>query len=226
MNKNKETHPSYGMLQFCRTSGGSTNLFGSSITHKDTIRMYLREGSVERTLNSDFFMGGGLIAEVEMSQSQFAEAITSMNMGSGVPVTIKWLKEKGTIEKCPFTDKREQFESELSSSLKKTNEQSNALLEELTAMFSEKKNLTQKDKSEILSKLTKLKQDINENREYIYKQFNEQMDKTTMEAKGEIEAFMQNKLTSIANATLVEQRESLLKLENPVDIQLESTDKT
>ena len=93
-------------------------------------------------------------------------------------------------------------------------------------MFSEKKNLTQKDKSEILSKLTKLKQDINENREYIYKQFNEQMDKTTMEAKGEIEAFMQNKLTSIANATLVEQRESLFKLENPVDIQLESTDKT
>lgn len=32
--------------------------------------------------------------------------------------------------------------------------------------------------------------------------FNEQMDKTVMEAKGEIEAFCQNKLNSIAQAAL------------------------
>ena len=40
--KNKETHPSYGMLQFSRTTGGKTSLFGSSIKHKDTIRLKVK----------------------------------------------------------------------------------------------------------------------------------------------------------------------------------------
>ena len=37
-------------------------------------------------------------------------------------------------------------------------------------------------------------------------QFNEQMDKTVMEAKGEIEAFYQNKVNAIASAALMEHR--------------------
>jgi hypothetical protein len=60
--------------------------------------------------------------------------------------------------------------------------------------------------------------ETNGNREFIYQQFNEQMDKTTVEAKGEIEAFCQNKINSIANAALVEHKDDLLKLKNPVDI--------
>lgn len=56
--KNKETHPSYGMLQFIRTAGGKTSLFGSSIEHNDTIKMYLRHGDVTRDLNNDWFFGG------------------------------------------------------------------------------------------------------------------------------------------------------------------------
>ena len=54
--------------------------------------------------------------------------------------------------------------------------------------------------------------------------FNEQMDKTTTEAKGEIEAFMQNKINSIAQASLVEQREQFLSLENPVSIPIEDNE--
>ena len=56
---------------------------------------------------------------------------------------------------------------------------------------------------------------------FIADQFNEQMDKTVMEAKGEIESFCQNKINTIANAALVEHRDEFLKLENPVDIESE-----
>ena len=45
------------------------------------------------------------------------------------------------------------------------------------------------------------------------------MDKTVMEAKGEIESFCQNKINAIASAALVEHRDEILKLENPVDIE-------
>ena len=87
-------HPSFGMLSFSRAHGGHSNLFGSSIQHRDTIHMVLKEGTVSRDLNEDWYLGGPEIVEVEMSQSQFAELITSMNMGSGVPCTIKFIKGK------------------------------------------------------------------------------------------------------------------------------------
>ena len=218
----KDKHDSYGMLQFNRTSSGNPkSLFGSSIQHRDTITMYLREGEVSRELNRDYYFGGNRIIECEMSYSQFAEAITSMNMGTGVPVTIRYIQGKGHIEDCPFTDKKKQYEEEFRNNLGEANEKANDLLKSVRKMFEEKKSFTKKDKEEILSKIHMLNMEMNENREFIYKQFNEQMDKTTLEAKGEIEAFMQNKINSVAQTALVEQRDDILKLENPVDFNLD-----
>ncbi len=221
MENNYMKHPSYGLLQFSRMSGGLTNLFGSSIQHKDTIRLRINEGGVKRDLSTDWYCDDGRIIEVEMSYSQFAEAITSMNVGSGVPVTIRWVRGEGSIEPCPFTNKKQQFEEEFKHRLDKANETANQLILNVEKLFEEKKNLTKKDKDEILSMLTKIYQSINGNSDFVYRMFNEQMDKTTTEAKGEIEAFMQNKINSIAQAALVEQREQFLSLENPVSIQIE-----
>lgn len=122
-----------------RTSGGVTSLFGSSIQHRDTITMYLREGEFSRELNSDFYFGGNEIVECEMSYSQFAEAITSMNVGSGVPVTIRYIQGKGKIEECPFVDKKKQYEEEFKNNLDKSNEKANDLLKSVRQMFEEKK---------------------------------------------------------------------------------------
>ena len=201
MFKNKEKHPSYGMLSFNRTSGGITSLFGSSIKHKDTIRMRLLEGEVDRHLNSDYYFGHNEIVEVEMSYSQFAEAITSMNQGCGVPVTIKYRQDKGNIE-----------------DVKNQNKIADNLINETSKLFEEKKSFTKADKENILSMLRKLKQEIGVNTEFTYEMFNEQMDKTTLEAKGEIEAFMQNKINSIANLSLVEHKDEFTKLDNPIDL--------
>ena len=44
------------------------------------------------------------------------------------------------------------------------------------------------------------------------------MDKTITEAKGEIEAFAQNRINAIAQQAIAEQKDATLKLESPVDI--------
>ena len=220
----KTSHPSYGTLAFSRRSGGATSLFGSSIEHRDTIAMTLYHADITRGLHEDNIYGNKPIAEVEMSYSQFAEAITSMNMGNGVPVTIRWIRGEGRIEPCPFTDKKQQFEEEFKHRLDKANETANQLILNVEKLFEEKKNLTKNDKNEILSMLTKIYQSINGNSDFMYRMFNEQMDKTTTEAKGEIEAFMQNKINSIAQAALVEQREQFLSLENPVSVPIEDNE--
>lgn len=183
--------------------------------------MTLYHADITRGLHSDSIYGDKKIAEVEMSYSQFAEAITSMNMGSGVPVTIRWTEKDGRIPKCDFVSKREQFAGEFKEQVNKTMDDSQNLIKEVAELFNQKKALTKADKENVLKKLSKLSQNIGVNIDFIADQFNEQMDKTVMEAKGEIEAFCQNKVNSIASAALVEHKDDLLKLENSVDINLE-----
>lgn len=215
----RTTHPSYGTLLFSRTSsGGKTPLFGSSIQHRDTICMTLHHASIERRLNRDWIHGDKVIAEVEMSYSQFAEAITSMNIGTGVPVTVQWTEKDGKIPPCDFVSKREQFEDEFKTQRKNATRVSEELIQEVTELFNQKGTLKKADKEDILRKLNKLKMDIGINMDFIVNQFNEQMDKTVMEAKGEIEAFYQNKVNTIASAALVEHRDELKRLDNPVEI--------
>lgn len=215
----KEKHPSYATLQFSRvTSSGVKPLFGSSIKHRDTIVMRVRTASLCRHLNEDYIFGDKEIVEVEMSQSQFAEAITSMNQGSGIPVTLTYLQGEGVIEDCQYFDKRMQFENEFSDKNKKQNELASNLIKETQKLFEEKKTFNKADKENVMSMLYKLNQEIGSNTEFMYKQFNEQMDKATLEAKGEIEAFMQNKINTIANMALVEHKDELSKLDNPIDL--------
>lgn len=68
-------HPAFGMIGFSRVSGGENTLFGSSIKHNDRIVMTLKHGEQDRHLHDDWYYGRGLITEVEMSYSQFAEVI-------------------------------------------------------------------------------------------------------------------------------------------------------
>lgn len=217
----KTSHPSYGTLAFRRTTGGATSLFGSSIEHRDTISMTLYHADITRGLHEDRIYGNRSIAEVEMSYSQFAEAITSMNMGSGVPVTIRWTEKDGKIPPCDFVSKREQFVDEFKEKRKKATNEAQQLLKDVEELFIQKKTLTKADKNMILNKLHHINMDIGCNMDFIADQFNEQMDKTIMEAKGEIEAFMQNKVNTIASAALVEYKDDLLALENPVDVRLD-----
>ena len=126
-----------------------------------------------------------------------------------------------SYNKVPSYNKKKQFENEFAENLEKSNEKVNDLLNSVKTIFEEKKSFTKKDKEDILNMIHHLSMEVNGNREFIYKQFNEQMDKTTLEAKGEIEAFMQNKINSIANVALVEHRDDILRLENPVDIKIE-----
>lgn len=89
---------------------------------------------------------------------------------------------------------------------------------ELKELFSTKKSISKGDKEMILEKLGRITKSMESESKFIFDQFQEQMDKTITEAKGEIEAFAQNKINAIAQQALVEQKEDILKLENPVDV--------
>lgn len=211
-------HPSFGMLSFSRAHGGHSNLFGSSIQHRDTIHMVLKEGTVSRDLNEDWYFGGPEIVEVEMSQSQFAELITSMNMDSGVPCTIKFIKGKGRIPEPDFINKREQITNEFKERMDDKKASANKIYEEIKTLLDTKKSIGKGDRAAILRKIHSITNGLSSESNFMFRQFQEQMDKTITQAKGEIEAFAQNRINTIAQQAIAEQKDAILKLENPVDI--------
>jgi len=212
-------HPAFGMIGFSRISGGENTLFGSSIKHNDRIVMRLKHGTQDRHLHYDHYYGYGLITEVEMSYSQFAECISTLNVGDGIPCTIRFTEKDGEIPYIKENkSKREQFRNEFSDTILKAMEQVQDQINEIQKSLDDKKSLGIKDRKEIISKLQQVKYNIGSNLDFCVKQFDEQMDKTALEAKGEIEAFCQNKINSIAQAALVEKKDEFVALDNPVEL--------
>lgn len=212
-------HPAFGMVSFGRVTGGDNVLFGSSIKHNDRIRLTIKHGEQDRALHEDRYYGKKTIVEVEMSYSQFAECIGAMNVGNGVPCTIQYTEKEGCIPAIEENNsKREQFRNEFSDTISKAMEQIQNQINQIQESIDTKKTLGIKDRKEIVSRLQHVKYNIGANLDFCVSQFDEQMDKSTMEAKGEIEAFCQNKINSIAQAALVEKKDELIGLENPVEL--------
>ena len=168
----RTSHPSYGTIMFNRSNSRVTPLFGSSIKHNNVIIMELRHAEIERGLNRDWVYGKAPIVEIEMSYSQFAEAITSFGCGSGVPCTIRYTEKDGRIPECDFVSKREQFTDEFKGKTKDAMNESQQLIQDVTNLFSQKKALTKADKEAVISKLRKLSMDLGCNLDFIADQFN------------------------------------------------------
>ena len=140
----KKQHPSYGMIRFARSSigGSGTALFGSSIMHNNVIRLSISKGMMEREGNEDWFLAGtdinDMIVEVEMSYTQFAEAITSLNIGEGIPVTIT--KVNGTfVEPCPYSDRQKVMRREVDEATRDLVRQLEKRSEEIEKLLDEKR---------------------------------------------------------------------------------------
>jgi len=212
-------HPAFGMVSFGRITGGDNVLFGSSIKHNDRIRLTIKHGEQDRTLHEDRYYGRKRVVEVEMSYSQFTECIGAMNVGDGVPCTIRYTEKEGYVPAIEESNsKREQFRNEFGDTIAKAMEQVQNQINQIQESIDTKKSLGVKDRKEIISQLQQVKYNIGCNLDFCVEQFDEQMDKSTMEAKGEIEAFCQNNINSIAQAALVERKDELIGLENPVEL--------
>lgn len=209
--ENSYKHESYGMLGFYKSqSSNNTALFGSSIEHSNIITLVLKSGIHSRKLNKDRYYGDKTLFEVKMSSTQFAELISNMNCGDGVPVTIT-RKGNEMVKECPFENKAETHIKEFNQHTNDTYAKAQELLNNVSKKFSEAKTLNKKDKEEILSSLSMLANEIGSNINYQVKSFQEQIEKSTTEAKAEIEAFYQNRMLQIAKESLKNNTNELLK---------------
>lgn len=193
INENIESNPAYGLVSFNRINTSARCLFGSSIKHNNPIQLKICRAERKRDINKDWYNDLNTIVEAELSQSQFAELITSMNVGVGVPCTLKFTEKDGRIPDIEFENKKLQHRQELQENIDGIETQIDDLKAMLKELFS-KQRLNKSEKEEVLNRLYKIKGDLTYNSDYMMESFVEQMDKTVTEAKGEIESFMQSRL--------------------------------
>lgn len=205
MSKKPETyeHPSYALIQFSRGMGTSARrLFGSALrSHYATIRMTVTRAFWEHDLHEDRYFNAGQprLMEIEMSAAQFAELITSMNMGGGVPCTLQFFNAKhagpgveGNIEEPPdIATEVERVKANFAGDLKEmigTMQKYRKEIEQLSA------KLPEKSKERMRVALDVMIQQLSSNVPFILEQFNEASERVVTSAKHDIEAFAMHAL--------------------------------
>ena len=195
MKQNRETeeHESYGLISASRiTSSQRHNFFGSRVKHDSFIKLEIKQADVQRDLNHDYIHESGTIIQVEMTQSQFSEFITSLNMGSGIPCTIKYLAKEGggikEMEEPPYKSLLDEFSKEFKQTMRQIVDESTVGLEEIEDILMVKDRMGKKDREKVFKFLKQMLQEFESNVPYMNDQFNRQIDKAVTEAKQTIEA--------------------------------------
>lgn len=187
------THPSYAIITSSRISRGQNcAMFGTSLKTNHPIRIEIRPAELRRDLNHDWYHGKRLpFIEIEMSEGQWAQFVSSMNVGEGTPCTVKHLNGEA-IDNPPFINKLTEFQDEFQKSMEEMSTELETVVEDVVEMLQTKKNINKTDRQMMLRKIDKFVMNIKANMPYVAEKFGDQMEKVVDEAKNQINTHYQN----------------------------------
>jgi len=194
-----EKHPAFGVIQFSRIQGRPGKLFGSHLNdHASFIQMTVFGAERHHHLSYDRYhaLWDRPIVKLELSAVQFSELLTSMNMGDGVPCT---LRNHGG-EAIPYIP--EDLETEQEKVAQKFKVELRDLARDLQAAEAtvneilNKKSLLKTDKEAIRRAFSKVASFLASHAPFVMDQFTESVEKATKAGKSEIDAFMTNALVA------------------------------
>jgi hypothetical protein len=202
-------HESYGMVGFYRVTGNTGRLFGSSLKNQSTsIHLRIAPGMRVHHLSRDWYRpeSGGHFIDVELSAAQFAELLTSMNMGAGVPCTIRRLNGKQMENPPDELLEAEQIKLDFSETTDKLLSRLEVVRTEVTNVVNKKTPLTLADKKRLTDAIGMVVQQIKSNIPFVAEQFHEATTKIVSSAKAEVDAFMTHAIQLAGLQAIAENR--------------------
>lgn len=204
MESERFKHPAFGQIQFIRTNSNNTSFYGSESTQDHYISMEVNHSEIHRDLTQDRYYNIDQILRIRMSSGQFAEMLTSMNCGSGVPCTIERIQGK-KIGELPMQESRKEFVHRKFDDRMKifgdTIRESQNKAKELI----KKKTLSKEDMHQLQMHIEWLTSEVERNIPFFVKCFQETMDEVVFEAKTEVENAIQHKINILGLSALHEQ---------------------
>ena len=160
----RERHPAYALLQVSRLSGNAT-LFDSDFKHQHYITLRIKKAEVDRHLSNDWIheASGAAYAEISLSESQWATAISSLNSGTGTPCTLERINGEAVpgIQR-PEHGKDQIFADELQKTMGDALDQINRLQESVETF-----KLSKKSKQGLSNQLSRLASGISGSIEFV-----------------------------------------------------------
>ena len=219
----RESHPSYAMIRASRVSGGHENLYGSSVSHQNHIEIQVVRGTRDRHLNTDWYHGDSRpLISVKLSPNQFAEFLTNVNCGSGVPCTLDEFNGE-MMPDCPERHIRQEVTTEFKERMQEVGELAAEAERKLAELETLGRAIKKSDIKELRGLISHALADIRSNAPFAQECFNEACDKAAAEAKAEIDAAFTSMIARLGMEKAREKVAELLEMsEAPKATRIES----
>ena len=208
-----KTDKSWGMVGLKRaTTTVSGKFFGSDVKTNNIIVLTIKQAEKARSLNRDFVSGRETIAEIILTPNQFAEMITLMNYGDGVPCTIRFTQKDGFVEFKPEENKLDLILEERKKHIDST---FNGLVDTMTTIqqLIENKKISKSVGSDLVIKLSNVIQEIEgKGRDFINNQARLEIEKMVTEAKQNIENYIDYKIYETGLTAIKEMGNNLIEI--------------
>jgi len=182
-----------GMVGFSRING-SKRLYMSNLNNSNWIALRVYEakddskdwGEKRVTTKSS-----RPLVELELSASQFAELLTTMNVGNGVPCTLTYAKEQ-RIDQTALKEDDSPLDvgkKFFKKNAKEFSDEINRITSDLSKELEDIK-MSKKSKDRVEAILSKVRQEVCANMPFYVEVFEETAKKVVDESKAEIDAFV------------------------------------
>jgi hypothetical protein len=203
----RHEHPAFGMVAFHRIQGGSSKLFGSHLeTHSTYIRLVVKRAELHHDTTRDWFFGRKSLVEVDLSPAQFSELLTTMNIGDGVPCTIRRLNNE-LVEPIPedeFKTEQDRIVESFSEEITEKNKLVRVNKRKIRELLDKKGTFRKKDREEVWTLIEEVMRHFEVNTTYTLQSFMEATSRVVTEAKAQADHFVTHALTKLGMGKLRE----------------------
>jgi ElaB/YqjD/DUF883 family membrane-anchored ribosome-binding protein len=224
---NAETHPSFGVVSLSRGqwSGGGVQLFGSPLeAHQTTIALRVCRADRSHALGSEWIHGRDAIVEVLLSPMQYAELLTTMNVGQGVPCTIRHVQGEDIPELPRLTTERANVKDEFKHEMRDLGDRLDKFASEATEILTKRGDIKKTEREALHQRIKMLIQDVRSNMPFMLEQFDKATDRVTTAAKADIDAFVTTAVTMLGFDKLEELRAALASAKPSAPPAIEAAD--
>ena len=196
-----EEHPSFVTVGFSRISG-SKRFFGSSVTSSSWIELKIHKAKLHHDLGRDWIHGKlDSLIEVALSPAQFAELLTTINVGPGVPGTLNSFDGKGVEQPKEIKSETHRVKEHFAQVMKSRAAEMAVEAKEIQELL-EKPVIGKADRKRLADLISKLTMQFSSSMPFYVDQFDEAAQRIAVQAKAEVDAFITHAVITTGLETL------------------------
>lgn len=197
VDKEKFSHPSFGMIDIAKMGVSGFNFFGSNRGEK-TFSITISYADVSLGLGTSWFHADHEVTRVYMNENQFSEIL--MTDSSVVPCTIRYSEKNGHIGALPSKKKEDALTVKVAG-LKEFASTVLSYESQIESLLTKKGPFKKADKDSVIELSVKLERYINDNAERIKQLSLVAIDEVQDNTNGIIQEHLDAKVEAIINGS-------------------------